>query len=62
MKEKIFKITGFTFYGNIKEIHYDGVYVHYNGTDAVIGYRTKVQRARCFFLLSMKIKNGEKHF
>lgn len=62
MKEKIFKITGFTFPGNISEMQYDGVYVKYDGTDAVIGYQTKAQKARCFFLLSTKVKNGENCF
>ena len=62
MKEKVFQITKFAFDGEIKEISFDGVYVKYDGKDAVIGYQSKVQKARCYFLLSMKVKNGEKSF
>ncbi|MBO5370514.1 MAG: family 20 glycosylhydrolase, partial [Clostridia bacterium] len=62
MKDKIFAITNFDFNGNINEIDFDGVYVSYNGNDAVIGYSSKVQKARALFLLSMKITAGEKQF
>lgn len=62
LMQKIFDLTGFEFDGIVKEIRYDGVYVYYDGKNAEIGYSTKVQKARCLFLLSMKIKNGEKQF
>lgn len=62
LKEKIFNLTGFSFNGNIKEIEFDGVYVKYDGCDAIIGYKTTVQKARCYFMLSMKIKNAETNF
>ncbi len=62
IKQKIFDITGFKFDGNITETSFNGVYVNFDGKDAKIGYSTKVQKARCFFLLSMKILNGEKAF
>ena len=55
LKKKIFDLTGFEFNGKIKETEFDGVYVSYDGKDAKIGYSTKVQKARCYFLLSMKI-------
>lgn len=62
LKKKIFDITGFEFYGSIRETDFDGVYVKYDGKDAEIGYSTKVQKARCYFLLSMKISKGEDEF
>lgn len=62
IKNNVFKLTNFDFEGNIKETHFNGVYVSYDGEDAVIGYTTKVQQARCYFLLSMKITNGETKF
>lgn len=62
LKNKIFDLTGFEFDGTINETEYNGVYVYYDGKNAKIGYSTKVQKARCYFLLSMKIKNGEKNF
>lgn len=62
MKDKIFAITNFSFDGNICEKDYDGVYVSYDGTNAVIGYSSKVQKARALFLLSMKVSGGETSF
>lgn len=62
MKEKIFSITNFEFKGNIFEKNYDGVYVSYDGNDAVIGYGSKVQKARALFLLSMKVSQGKHCF
>lgn len=62
IKNSVFELTNFDFNGNIKETDFNGVYVSYNGKDAVIGYATKVQQARCYFLLSMKIQNGETEF
>lgn len=62
LKDKIFKITNFEFEGNITEKEFDGVYVSFDGKNAEIGYCTKVQKARCYFLLAMKIKSGETAF
>ena len=62
LMKKIFDLTGFRFDGAIEETEYNGVYVCYDGKNAKIGYSTKVQKARCYFLLSMKITNGEKQF
>ena len=62
LKDKIFGINNFEFNKTINEIEYDGVYVSYNGNEATIGYTTKVQKARCYFLLSMKITKGETNF
>ncbi len=59
MKEKIFAVTGIPFDGKIEEISFDGVYVSRNGENAVIGYGTKVQKARCYFMLSMLLKEGK---
>lgn len=63
MKEKIAKITNYDF-GNIEinEKYADGVYVSCDGKNAVIGYSSKVQKARSLFLLSMKLKQGEQKF
>ena len=58
MKNKIFNLTGFEFSGNITETNCNGVYVSFDGTDAVIGYTTLAQKARAYFLLSMKAKDG----
>lgn len=58
MKEKIFSLLNFAFEGKITETHFDGVSVSYDGKDAVIGFSTKPQQARCYFLLAMHAKNG----
>ena len=59
IKEKIFAVTGFPFDGEIEEISFDGVYVRRSGGNAVIGYSTKAQKARCYFMLSMLCKEGK---
>lgn len=63
VKNTVFSVVGFEFSGKItaKE-NCDGVYVSYDGENAVIGFTTKAQEARCYFLLSMEIKNGKKSF
>ena len=58
MKEKIFSLLNFAFDGKITETHFDGVSVSYDGKDAVIGFSTKPQQARCYFLLAMHAENG----
>ena len=58
MQEKIFKLLNFAFAGKITEEAFDGVSVKYDGKDAVIGFSTKAQQARCYFLLAMHSKNG----
>ena len=58
MKNKIFALTGFEFFGNITETDFDGVYVSFDGKDATLGFKTLSQKARAYFLLSMKAKNG----
>ncbi len=62
IQQKIFNLLNFEFKGNITKTPYNGVYVSYDGKDAVIGYTTKTQEARCYFLLSMKLNNGETSF
>ena len=62
MKTKIAKITNYDFDCNIKEKQYDGVYVSCDGKNAVIGYGSKVQKMRAYFLLSMNMKKGNTSF
>ncbi|MBP3359794.1 MAG: family 20 glycosylhydrolase [Clostridia bacterium] len=62
IKERVFDITGFSFEGKIDEISFDGVYVHRSGSEAVIGYNTKAQKARCFFMLSKLCSEGKESF
>jgi len=58
MKNKIFSLTGFKFSGDISEEFFDGVYVKYDGKNATLGFNTLPQKARAYFLLSMKAKSG----
>ena len=58
MKDKIFALTDFTFSGTVTETDFDGVYVRFDGKDATIGFKTLSQKARAYFLLSMKAKGG----
>ena len=58
MEKKIFKLLNYTFNGKIEHTEFDGVYVKYDGENAVFGYTTKPQHARCCFLLAMHSKNG----
>ena len=58
MQEKIFKLLNFKFTGRITTQDFDGAYVKYDGQDAVFGFSTKAQQARCCFLLAMHSKNG----
>ena len=58
MQEKIFSLLNFSFAGEITETAFDGVYVKFDGKDATIGYTTKPQQARCYFMLAMKAKDG----
>jgi len=62
VKSTVFSVVGFEFSGKITAKEFDGVYVSYDGKDAVIGFGTKAQEARCYFLLSMEIKNGKTSF
>ena len=43
---------------NLTTKHFDGVYIEYDGTNAVLGFSTKPQEARARFLLSMKQNEG----
>lgn len=58
MQNKIFSLLNFTFAGEIKKEHFDGVSVKFDGSNATIGFSTKAQQARCCFLLAMKAKDG----
>ena len=63
IKERIFALHGFKFAGNITEKeNAGGLYVSYDGKDAIIGFANKAQEARCYFILGSKIKKGEKSF
>ncbi len=63
IKNKVFDVVGFEFNGNINVLeNSDGVYVKFDGKDAVIGFNSKAQMARCYFLLAMHIKKGETSF
>ncbi len=59
IQERIFNLTGCPFKGNLKTEHYEGVYVNYDGQDAVIGYSTKPQLARGCMLLAKAISEGK---
>ena len=58
MEKKIFKLLNYQFNGNIQHTEFDGVYVKFDGENAVFGYTTKPQHARCCFLLAMHAKDG----
>lgn len=62
IKERIFKLMDFSFNGEISLIDYDGVYVKYDGTKAVIGSKDKTTLARAYFLLAKEIKKGNTDF
>ena len=63
IKKKVFDVVGFDFDGNITVLeNSDGVYVKYDGKDAIIGFNSIAQQARCYFLLSMHIKQGKSSF
>jgi len=47
---------------NIIEKSFDGIYVKLDGEDAIFGYSSKPQRARCTYLLEKEIKKGNKSF
>lgn len=59
IKERIFKQVKFTFDGEINVEEFDGVKVYYEDGTAVLGYTTKSQLARCFFLLALEISSGK---
>lgn len=58
MENKIFSLLNFSFSGQIKHEAFDGVYVKFDGKNAVFGFITKTQRARCCFLLAMNAAGG----
>ena len=62
MKTKIAKITNYDLNIAITEKEYDGVYVSCDGKNAVIGYGSKVQKMRAYFILSMNLKKGSTSF
>ena len=62
IKERIFNLVDFKFNGEISFKEFDGVRVEYDGKDAVIGYRTKPQLARGYFLLAKEVSKNKGAF
>ncbi len=61
-QNKIFELMHFSFAGNIERISYDGVYVAYDGENAVIGAKDESTFARGCFLLASEIQKGKTAF
>ncbi len=62
IKERIFKLLDFTFDGEINLTDFDGVYVKYDGKNAIIGSNSKTTLARGYFLFAKEIKKGKSEF
>lgn len=63
IKDVVFSVTGFNFDGEISvKDGIDGVYVKYDGKDAVVGFASKSMLARALFLLSLNIQTGKTSF
>lgn len=59
IRDTVFKVLHFDFAGKItEEPGHAGVYVRYDGQNAVFGFSTKAQEARCCFLLAMHSAKG----
>ena len=59
IRNTVFSVLQFAFSGQItEEAGHAGVYVRFDGRDAVFGFSTKAQEARCCFLLAQHSKNG----
>ncbi len=62
IREKVFEITGAKFEGKIETKSFDGVYVKYDGKNAVLGFNSKAAEARAHLLLAKGIKEGKGAF
>ena len=63
VRSTVFSTLKFNFAGKITEMAgVKGVYVKYDGRDAVIGFDSKATEARCYFLLAMHVTAGEETF
>lgn len=62
LKKLVFDIVNCTWQGKIKEISCDGLYVKYNGTEAVVGGNTIPAKARAYMLLAKGISEGKPEF
>lgn len=62
IKERVFDLVNFKFDGEITLKDFDGVYVNYDGKNAVIGYSTKAQLARGCFLLAKEVEKKKTAF
>lgn len=59
IRNTVFSVLDFAFAGSIvEEAGHVGVYVRFDGSDAAIGFSTKAQEARCYFLLALHGGNG----
>lgn len=62
IKEEIFRLVDFRSDIEISYEEYDGVKVDYDGEKAVIGYDSKSNLARAYFLLALNISKSDKPF
>lgn len=58
LENRIFKLVGVPFDGDITYQQHDGMYVKYDGKNAVIGYGEKAHAARALFQLATAVKNN----
>lgn len=62
LKDMVFELCDFNFTGGIEEKDADGVYVCYDGKNAVVGGGTIPEKCRAYTLLAKNIKEGRKSF
>ena len=62
IKEEVFRLVEFNSDISIRYEEYDGVKVDYDGEKAVIGYNSKSNLARAYFLLALNISNCDRPF
>lgn len=59
IRNTVFSVLNFDFAGTItEEAGHEGVYVRFDGRNAVFGFSTKAQEARCCFLLALHSEQG----
>ena len=59
LKNKIFSLVDFTYNGEIKVIHFDGVRVLKKGGTATVGGSSIAELARAFFLFALETSEGK---
>lgn len=62
IKDRVFGLVNFKFDGEITFKEFQGVSVEYDGKNAVIGYSTKPQLARGYFLLAKEVSKNKGAF